>query len=95
MASICSRANFSIGLTYRAIFDENAKLKERLQKARRAPEEAHQTYGKYYNHGKKVEFQPSEGNLMWNIGIAWEVFLRSQENGAALPCPEAPGTSLL
>jgi len=62
-------ANFPIGLTNEAIFDENAKLQERLQEARRvavgASKETRQTYGKYYDRGKKVEFQPGEGSLVW------------------------------
>jgi len=62
-------ANFPIGLTNEAVFDENAKLQERLQEARRAAveasKEARRIYGRYYDRGKKVEFQPTEGALVW------------------------------
>ncbi|XP_037774043.1 uncharacterized protein LOC119570321 [Penaeus monodon] len=62
-------ANFQIGLTNEAVFDENINLQARLQEARqaavKASKEARQVYGKQYDKGKKVEFQPTEGALVW------------------------------
>jgi len=62
-------ANFQIGLTNEAVFDENINLQARLQDARqaavKASKEARQVYGKQYDKGKKVEFQPTEGALVW------------------------------
>ncbi|XP_069995893.1 uncharacterized protein [Penaeus vannamei] len=62
-------ANFQIGLTNEAVFDENVNLQARLREARqaavKASKEARQIYGKLYNKGKKVEFQPTEGVLVW------------------------------
>jgi len=62
-------ANFQIGLTNEAVFDENVNLQARLREARqaavKASKEARQIYGKQYNKGKKVEFQPTEGALVW------------------------------
>jgi len=62
-------ANFPVGLTNEAIFAENANLQGRLREARQAAVEAskqaRQIYGKYYDRGKKVVFQPTEGSLVW------------------------------
>lgn len=62
-------ANFPVGLTNEAIFAENLNLQGRLQEARQAAVEAsrqaRQIYGRYYDRGKKIVFQPTEGSLVW------------------------------
>jgi len=62
-------ANFPVGLTNEAVFAENMNLKERLSEAHKAAvaasNESRSTYGKYYNRGKKENFQPDLGALVW------------------------------
>jgi len=62
-------ANFPVGLTNEAVLAENMNLKERLSEARKvvvaASNESRSTYGKYYNRGKKENFQPDLGALVW------------------------------
>lgn len=58
-------ANFQIGLTNAAVFDENVDLQACLREAREAAleasEEAQQIYGKQYDKGKEEEFQLTKG----------------------------------
>jgi len=62
-------ANFPVGLTNQVVFAENISLKERLQEARKAAviasKRAREIYGKYYNRGKRENFIPDRGSLVW------------------------------
>ena len=62
-------ASFPVGQTNQITSGDNLNFQERMREARdaavTASHKARQTYGKYYNRGKKGNFLPELGSLVW------------------------------